>query len=1235
MTQGWENNANTHVVSLFHLLRLLSPFFEFQTSLSLDPPKPTNYSTLRRGHNGVTNCTVLHHLLLHSLHYINNTYLHQRHCHLLRYKATTLAQAPLPTVNQHIDAVAIPLFGIHNSQFAMPMRFLFSCFFLFTTLIARNTVYGVSNAEVSVLISWVEKRSDLLSTVFNDWKIDDSSPCKWGFVECDVTGFVTKIEIRFVELNLPFPVGFSSLLNLRSLVLSGCNLTGNVPDSVGEFAALQVFDISSNSIEGSIPATIGKLKNLQVLDFSSNQLTGRIPAEIGDCLSLKTLAVFDNFLIGELPVEIGKLSNLQVLRAGGNTDISGGIPAEIGECRNLQVLGLSVTKLSGAIPASIGNLIKLQTLSIYTAKLSGEIPPEIGNCSELVELFLYQNSLSGSIPSQLGNLKKLEKLLLWQNNLVGIIPEEIGGCTSLRTIDLSLNSISGGIPLSFGNLLNLEELMLSSNNVSGSIPIVLANATNLVQLQLDTNQISGSIPPELGMLKGLTVFFAWNNNLVGNIPSTLSGCKSLQALDLSHNSLTGSLPSGIFHLQNLTKLLLISNEISGTIPPEIGSCGSLTRLRLVGNKINGEIPKEIGFLDKLVFLDLSENRLTGPVPDEIGNCTALQMLNLRSNTLGGALPDSLSVLRKLQVLDVSSNHLTGQVPSGLGNLRLINRLDLSKNLLSGPIPSTLGTCTSLELIDLSKNNLSGSIPTELFELEGLDIALNLSWNELTGTMSPQVVHLSKLSVLDVSHNRLGGDLMAFSQLSNLVSLNVSYNNFTGYLPDTKLFRQLFAEELEGNKGLCSSTSGDSCFTRAGSEMDVENHRWSKRFKVAMSLLVSLTALMAIVGLFMALRARKVSAKDDDSESERGSFPWQLTPFQKISFSAEHVLKCLVESNVIGKGCSGVVYRADLGNGQVIAVKKLWPSTMASNYSYQEKNSSVRDSFSAELKTLGSIRHKNIVKFLGCCWNKNTRLLMYEYMPNGSLGRILHERDNSSNGCLEWDLRYQIILGAAQGLSYLHHDCVPPIVHRDIKANNILIGLQFEPYIADFGLAKMVNDGDFAKSSNTVAGSYGYIAPEYGYSMKITKKSDVYSYGVVVLEVLTGKQPIDPTIPDGLHIVDWVRQKQWRCNTEVLDEILQARPESEIDEMMQTLGVAILCVNPSPDDRPTMKDVAAMLKEIREDKVEDQCCKVDARLESLSDGYSKSSSSNGGPSRPHEQQQRENASFSGSSLVYSS
>ncbi|XP_009792998.1 uncharacterized protein LOC107768501 [Nicotiana tabacum] len=1128
----------------------------------------------------------------------------------------------------------MPLQMPMSRQFLNPPNHHYLLVFLTFLLFHHFTLCSnAANNEVHVLFSWLHSTTSPIPTDFSNWNPSDLNPCKWSHIVCSSHLFVTEIDIQSIQLALPFPSNLSSLQSLQKLTISGANLTGTIPLDIGDCTSLVTLDVSSNSLIGSIPETIGKLKNLQDLILNSNQLTGEIPVEVGNCINLKNLVIFDNMLSGNLPVELGKLGVLEVIRAGGNKDIDGKIPVELGNCNNLIVLGLADTKISGSLPSSLGDLKKLQVLSIYTTMLSGQIPPEIGNCSELVDLYLYQNSLSGSLPADLGKLQKMEKLLLWQNNLDGPIPDEIGNCKSLVILDLSLNFLSGSIPWTFGNLTNLQELMISNNNISGSIPSVLSNATNLVQLQMDTNQISGSIPPEIGQLKELNVFFAWQNKLKGSIPPALAGCRSLQALDLSHNSLTGSLPPDLFQLNNLTKLLLISNDISGFIPPEIGNCSSLIRVRLVSNKISGQIPREIGYLDNLSFLDLSENHLKGSVPEEIGNCNALQMLNLSNNTLSGTLPSSLSSLSRLEVLDVSLNQFNGQIPASYGQFTSLNRLVLSKNAFSGSIPPTLGNCSSLQLLDLSSNELSGNMPVELFDIQALDIALNLSWNVLTGVIPPQISALNKLSVLDFSHNQLGGDLLALSGLENLVSLNVSYNNFTGYLPDNKLFRQLSAAELAGNKGLCS-LGHDSCFLSSaggGEMMRYSNVRRSWRLKLAIALLTVMTVALAILGLLAVYRLRKMSREDTDSELGGGdSSPWKFTPFQKLNFSVEQILRCLVESNVIGKGCSGIVYRAELENGEAIAVKKLWPTTLATGYNCQNSkcgvSGEVRDSFSTEVKTLGSIRHKNIVRFLGCCWNQNTRLLMYDYMPNGSLGSVLHER---SGGCLEWELRYKIVLGAAQGLAYLHHDCTPPIVHRDIKANNILIGLDFEPYIADFGLAKLVDDGDFARSSNTVAGSYGYIAPEYGYMMKITEKTDVYSFGVVVLEVLTGKQPIDPTIPDGQHIVDWVRQK--RGNAEVLDMSLHARPKSEIEEMMQTIGVAMLCVNPSPDDRPTMKDVAAMLKEIRHEREEYQ--KVDMLLK---DGDNKSSSDGGPSSKMHSLYLQSNkTSFSASSLLHSS
>uniref|UniRef100_A0A7N0SZL9 Disease resistance R13L4/SHOC-2-like LRR domain-containing protein n=1 Tax=Kalanchoe fedtschenkoi TaxID=63787 RepID=A0A7N0SZL9_KALFE len=213
------------------------------------------------------------------------------------------------------------------------MRFRFLFFFILFTFSERHiSVFGSDNGEVAVLVGWVGERSDLWSSVFSEWKKDDVSACEWDYVECDEEGFVSGIDVRDVELSLPFPAGFASLQRLRSLVISGCNLSGEVPDGIGKFGALQVLDVSSNRLVGAIPAAIGRLRSLQELVLNSNQLTGRIPGEIGACVALRSLIVFDNYLSGELPMELGNLASLEVLRAGGNNDISGTIPSQIGNC---------------------------------------------------------------------------------------------------------------------------------------------------------------------------------------------------------------------------------------------------------------------------------------------------------------------------------------------------------------------------------------------------------------------------------------------------------------------------------------------------------------------------------------------------------------------------------------------------------------------------------------------------------------------------------------------------------------------------------------------------------------------------------------------------------------------------------------------------------------------------------------------------------------------------------------
>uniref|UniRef100_A0A0V0IF02 non-specific serine/threonine protein kinase n=1 Tax=Solanum chacoense TaxID=4108 RepID=A0A0V0IF02_SOLCH len=290
----------------------------------------------------------------------------------------------------------------------------------------------------------------------------------------------------------------------------------------------------------------------------------------------------------------------------------------------------------------------------------------------------------------------------------------------------------------------------------------------------------------------------------------------------------------------------------------------------------------------------------------------------------------------------------------------------------------------------------------------------------------------------------------------------------------------------------------------------------------------------------------------------------MTAFQKVEFSVANVLECVKDGNVIGRGGAGIVYHGKMPNGVEIAVKKLLGFG----------NNSHDHGFRAEIRTLGNIRHRNIVRLVAFCSNKETNLLVYEYMRNGSLGEALHGK---KGGFLSWNLRYKIAIEAAKGLCYLHHDCSPLIVHRDVKSNNILLNSNFEAHVADFGLAKFLVDGGASECMSAVAGSYGYIAPEYAYTLRVDEKSDVYSFGVVLLELITGRRPVGE-FGDGVDIVQWSK-KVTNCKREQVTHIVDPRlttvPE---DEAMHLFFISMLCIQENSIERPTMREVIQMLSE---------------------------------------------------------
>ncbi|XP_061337602.1 LRR receptor-like serine/threonine-protein kinase RGI3 [Gastrolobium bilobum] len=1013
------------------------------------------------------------------------------------------------------------------------------------------------NEQGQALLAWknsLNSSSDALAS----WNSSNPSPCNWFGVHCNLQGEVVEINLKSVNLKGSLPSNFQPLRSLKILVLSSTNITGRIPKEIGDYQELISIDLSGNSLLGEIPEEICRLSKLQSLALQTNFLEGSIPFNIGNLSSLVNLTLYDNKLSGEIPKSIGSLSNLQVFRTGGNANLEGELPWDIGNCTNLVMLGLAETSISGTLPSSIGMLRRIQTIAIYTTLLSGSIPEEIGNCSELQNLYLYQNSISGSIPSQIGELNKLQSLLLWQNSIVGAIPEELGRCTELQVMDLSVNLLTGSIPKSFGQLSNLQGLQLSVNQLSGIIPHEISNCTSLTQLEFDNNAISGEIPHLIGNLRSLTLFYAWKNKLKGKIPDSLSECKDLQELDLSYNSLIGPIPKQLFGLRNLTNLLLLSNDLSGFIPPDIGNCTSLYRLRLNHNRLAGAIPSDISNLKNLNFLDLSSNHLVGETPATLSRCQELEFMDLHSNSLIGSVPDNLP--KSLQLIDFSDNRLTGALNHSIGSLTELTKLYLGKNQLSGRIPAEILSCSKLQLLDLGSNSFSGEIPKELGQIASLEIFLNLSCNQFSGEIPPQFSSLSKLGVLDLSHNKLSGNLDALSDLQNLVSLNVSFNAFSGELPNTPFFRKLPLSDFTANDGLYIASGVVTPADRMGSEAHTR-----LTTKIIISILLCSSAVLVLLIIHVFVRAHIVNKVLMENNS------WVMTLYHKFEFSIDDIVWNLTSANVIGTGSSGVVYKVTIPNGQTLAVKKMF-STAESG------------AFNSEIQTLGSIRHKNIIKLLGWGSNKNLKLLFYDYLPSGSLSSLIH---GSGKGKAEWETRHDVILGVANALAYLHHDCVPSILHGDVKAMNVLLGPGYHPYLANFGLARIASENGDNTNSKPVqkpylAGSYGYMAPEHASMQQITEKSDVYSFGVVLLEVLTGRHPLDPTLPGGEQLVQWVKNHLASKGdpSDILDPKLRGRTDPTMHEMLQTLAVSFLCVRTRADDRPTMKDIVAMLKEIR-------------------------------------------------------
>ncbi|KAJ7959019.1 Receptor protein kinase-like protein [Quillaja saponaria] len=811
------------------------------------------------------------------------------------------------------------------------------------------------------------------------------------------------------------------------------------------------------------------------------------------------------------------LRDLYELDLSGN-HLSGRIPATIGNLSNLETLYLCPNNLSGFIPEEVGKLNKLSTICFFQNKLSGPIPFSITNLTNLNELNLGENKLSGSIPIAIGNLTKLTRLGLFINNLSGSIPVSIGNLRDLTELDLGINNLSGTIPIAIGNLTKLTKLGLFMNILSGSIPDSIGNLRDLTVLNLEENKLSGLIPIAIANLRKLTRVRLEENQLTGNI-AAFGVYPSLEYIDLSNNKLYGELSSKWARCHNLTSFKISNNNISGSIPPELGEANKLVVLQLSSNQLSGEIPKEVGSLTSLVELLLSNNSFSGIIPQEIGLLSDLQKLDLEANNLSGSIPKQLGALIKLQHLNLSKNQLHRSIPSEIGHMGSLENLNLADNSLTGKIPHRIGQLQRLETLNISHNNLSGSIPT------------------------------------------------SFSELLALTSVDISYNKLQGSLPDIPAFHHASIEALKNNSDLCGNVSGLVPCTTAS-----YNHQGRKNNHVIVFVLVPLSGTLVLIFVVLGISYMLCRSGEKTESQEREAEIQNI--FAVWSYDGQLTYRNIVQATeefdnkyCIGVGASGSVYKAELSTGQVFAVKKL----------HSEPDigmSSILNAFTSEIRALTELRHRNIVRLYGFCSHSRHSLLVYEYLEGGRVESVL--KSEAQAIAFDWNRRVNVVKSVANALCYMHHSCSPPIVHRDISSKNVLLNLEYEAHISDFGTAKILNPD----SSNwtSFAGTFGYAAPELAYTMEVNEKCDVYSYGVLTLEIILGQHPGD--LISCLFSVPSSSSEALTARNLLLKDVLDQRlspPTIPIaEEVISITKLAFACLKENPRSRPTMEQVSKEL-----------------------------------------------------------
>ncbi|XP_030458800.2 receptor kinase-like protein Xa21 [Syzygium oleosum] len=594
----------------------------------------------------------------------------------------------------------------------------------------------------------------------------------------------------------------------------------------------------------------------------------------------------------------------------------------------------------------------------------------------------------------------------------------------------------------------------------------------------------------------------------------------------------------------------------------MGFLKRLIFLKLSNNDLVGSIPSPIEGLESLQRLYLDNNHLEGPIPDEICNLTSLGELLLLQNRISGSIPICIGNLSSLQKFLLSSNNMTSVIPISLWSLEELIFLNLSLNSFSGGLPLEIGKMRTIESIDLSWNRLTGAIPSSVQELESL-ASLNLSMNSFQGSIPQSIGNLKGLDFLDLSYNELSGAIPeSMEGLTYMQNLNLSFNKLSGEIPNGGPFGNFSALSFIRNEALC----GNAIFQVPRCKVNGKKSPTDKRLCLLYIMVPIVSAILLVLIICLLRKRQNTGKKAPVSVENLPRIEHPIISYRELCSATNN----FSESNLLGAGRFSSVYKGTLANRTDIAVKVL-------NLHIE----GAMKSFDAECEVFCKIRHRNLVKVISTCTNADLRALVLQYVPHGSLEKWLY----SNNYNLRLHQRVKIMVDVATVVEYLHHGQPKPIVHCDLKPSNILLNEDLVAQVCDFGIAKILAENKLETQPRTL-GTIGYIAPEYGSEGKVSTKGDVYSFGILLLEVITRKKPTDEMFNADMSLRRWVGAAIPDRVLDIVDsELLSTKHEDLTLPEFKRIVLSILelgleCLKDLPEERMDMQTVIIKLNKIK-------------------------------------------------------